>query len=86
MLTDQTWYRITPGVGFGVQVFGFDLCTLFGDANNSGRVTTADYVEVKVHMGERTDARYDLNGSGRVTTADYSVVKSNIGRRTPVKP
>jgi len=86
MLTDQTWYRITPGVGFGVQVFGFDLCTLFGDANNSGRVTTADYSEVKAHMGEYTDARCDLNGSGRVTTADYSVVKSNMSHRIPAKP
>jgi len=86
MLTDLTWYRITPGVGFGVQVFGFDLCTLFGDANNSGRVTTADYSVVKAHMTEYTDARCDLNGSGRVTTADYSVVKSNISHRTPAKP
>jgi hypothetical protein len=49
-------------------------------------VTTADYSEVKAHMGERTDARYDLNGSARITTADYSVVKANLGHRAPAKP
>ena len=86
MLTDQTWYQITPAVGFAVEPFAFDVCTLVGDANNSGRVTTADYSEVKAHMSEYTDARYDLNGSGRVTTADYSVVKSHMGGRTPAKP
>ena len=86
ILTDQTWYHVTPTAGFEVESFAFDLCTLIGDANNSGRVTTADYSEVKLRMGEYTDARYDLNGSGRVTTADYSVVKANLGHRAPAKP
>ena len=86
MLTDQTWYRISPGVGFGVQAFSFDVCTVFGDASNSGRVTTADYIDVKDHMTEYTGARYDLNGSGRVTTADYTVVKSHMNNRCPPKP
>ena len=86
MLTDLTWYQVTPAAGFLVRPFVFDVCALFGDANNSGRVTTADYSEVKAHMAEYTDARYDLNGSGRVTTADYSVVKGNMGHRTPTKP
>jgi len=86
VLLDQTWYRISADASFGVNAFTLDLCTLRGDANNSGRVTTADYTEVKNHMGERTDARYDLNGTGRVTTADYSVVKANLGHRTPAKP
>ena len=86
MLTDQTWYRVTPAEDFAVEPFVLDLCTLAGDANNSGRVTTADYSEVKAHMSEYTDARYDLNGTGRVTTADYSVVKGHMGSRTPVKP
>jgi len=86
MLTDRTWYQITPAAGFAVPPFALDLCTLFGDANNSGRVTTADYSEVKSHMTEHTDGRADLNGSGRVTTADYSVVKSHIGNRRPAKP
>jgi hypothetical protein len=63
-----------------------DVCTLVGDANNSGRVTTADYSEIKLHMAEYTDARYDVNGSGRVTTADYSVVKAHLGNRAPTKP
>ncbi|HUW83662.1 MAG TPA: dockerin type I domain-containing protein [Phycisphaerae bacterium] len=86
MLTDLTWYRIAPAAGFAVEPFSFDACTLFGDANGNGRVTTADYVEVKDHMGAYTDGRCDLNGSGRVTTADYSVVKSHMGHRTPTKP
>ncbi|HUW82795.1 MAG TPA: dockerin type I domain-containing protein [Phycisphaerae bacterium] len=86
ILTDLTWYQITPAAGFGVEPFAFDLCALIGDANNSGRVTTADYTEVKLHMGEYTDARYDLNDSGRVTTADYSVVKTYMGNRAPTKP
>ena len=86
ILTDLTWYQITPAAGFAVQAFALDACTLFGDANNSARVTTADYSEVKLHMGEYTDARYDVNGSGRVTTADYSVVKTYLDNRAPTKP
>ena len=86
MLTDLTWYQVAPAAGFLVRPFALDVCTLFGDANSSGRVTTADYSEVKAHMTEYTDARCDLNGSGRVTTADYSVVKANMGHRAPVKP
>ncbi len=85
-LADQTWYRVTPAQDFAAEAFTLDVVTLRGDGNNSGRVTTADYSEVKAHMGERTDARYDLNGSGRITTADYSVVKANMGSRTPAKP
>jgi len=87
VLVDQTWYHVNAAPGWaGVMPFAFDLCTLRGDANNSARVTTADYSEVKAHLGERTDARYDLNGSARITTADYSVVKANLGHRAPAKP
>jgi hypothetical protein len=86
ILADQTWYHVTPTAAFEVEPFAFDLCTLVGDANNSGRVTTADYSEVKAHMSEYTDAPCDLNGSGRVTTADYSVVKAHLGSRAPTKP
>jgi hypothetical protein len=85
-LANQTWYRIKPAWGTGIEPFTLDLCALWGDADGSGRVTTADYSEVKAHLGEYTDRRYDLNGSGRVTTADYSVVKSHVGNRAPVKP
>jgi hypothetical protein len=85
-LANHTWYRIKPAWGTGIEPFTLDLCTLWGDANDSGRVTTADYSEVKAHMGEYTDSRYDLNGSGRVTTADYSVAKSHLGDRVPAKP
>jgi len=84
VLTNLVWYRITPRAGFDVMPFALDVATLRGDANASCRVTTADYSEVKAHMGERTDARYDLNGSGRITTADYSVAKARMGDRCPV--
>ena len=85
-LPNEIWYRITPTATFEVEPFSLDVCTFRGDANNSGRVTTGDYLEVKNHMGEYTDACYDLNGDGRVTTADYSVVKSHMGQRAPAKP
>jgi hypothetical protein len=87
LLPDQAWYHVSSAPGWpDVVPFAFDVCTLRGDANDSGRVTTADYSEIKTRLGERTDARYDLNGTGRITTADYSVVKSNLGSRTPTKP
>ena len=85
-LTNLTWYQVTPAAGLAVEPFTLDVCTLFGDANNSARVTTADYSEIKLYMGEYTDARYDVNGSGRVTTADYSTVKSYMNDRAPSKP
>jgi hypothetical protein len=87
VLTDLTWYHVTSAPGWAdVVPFAFDLCVLRGDANDSGRVTTSDYVGVKEHMGEYTDARYDLNGSARITTADYIVVKDHMGNRAPTKP
>ena len=66
--------------------FSLDVCTVFGDADGNGRVTTTDYSEVKHHMGQYTDASCDVNGSGRVTTSDYLVVKANMARRAPPKP
>ncbi len=86
VVSDLTWYQVTPRPDFNVDPFAVDLCVLRGDANGSCRVTTADYTEVKAHMAEYTDARYDLNGSGRVTTADYIVVKDHMGNRCPAKP
>jgi hypothetical protein len=92
VLANQTWYRLKPTAsltsvgGVPCNPFVLDLVTLQGDANNSCRVTTADYTTVKAHMGERNDNRYDLNGSERITTADYIVVKNNMGRRCPPKP
>mgnify|MGYP001030089798 CR=1 FL=1 len=85
-LADRTWYNVSPSASLAVRAFSLDVCTLPGDGNGSGRVTTADYSTVKSHMGEHTDGRCDLNGSGRVTTADYSVVKANLGARIPTKP
>jgi len=89
VLSDQTWYRITPGAGFTEAApFVLDVCTLRGDGNNSGRVTTADYSVIKSNLGQRGECPLfaDLNGSARVTTADYSVVKANLGHRKPSKP
>jgi hypothetical protein len=87
VLTNMVWYRILPTADFFyVEPFALDLCTLWGDADGSGRVTTADYLPVKAHMGEITEDRCDLNGTGRVTTADYIVVKDHMGNRAPAKP
>jgi len=86
VLTNLTWYRVTPDASFDVLAFTLDACTLQGDCNQSDRVTTADYSCVKAALGERGDVREDLNGSDRVTTADYSVVKSHLGDRSSTKP
>jgi hypothetical protein len=85
VLADRSWYRLGPGEDLFVEQFILDLCTLHGDANGTGRVTTSDCSEVKAHMGEDVDARCDLDGSGHVTTADYSVVKACLGHRVPPK-
>jgi len=85
-LSNLTWYSVAPAPGFAVSPFSFDVCTLIGDCDNSGRVTTADYSCVKAALGQRGDIRADLNGSDRVTTADYSVVKQYLGNRVPAKP
>ncbi|HUW83612.1 MAG TPA: S8 family serine peptidase [Phycisphaerae bacterium] len=87
VLPDLTWYQVESAPDWACMVpFQFEVYTLVGDCNNSGRVTTADYTCVKAALGARGDVRADLNGSGRVTTADYSVVKANIGHRGPTKP
>jgi len=88
MLSNYTWYRVTPTSSLDVHDFAVDVCTLTGDADGSGLVGNRhfDYSAVKEHMGERTGTRYDLNGSGRITTADYSVVKAHWGESVPDKP
>jgi len=86
VLTNETWYQVTPAAGLAVQPFALDICALIGDCNGSGRVTTYAYSCVKGSIGIYTDDRRDLNGSGRITTADYSVVKSHLGDRLPPKP
>jgi len=86
-LTDGHWYQVNSAPGWtSVVPFQFEVYTLVGDCNNSGRVTTADYSGVKATLGLRGDLREDLNGSARVTTADYSVVKANLGHRASAKP
>ncbi len=85
-LTNQTWYRVTPGADLCAQFFVLDVCTLRGDCDGNGRVTTGDYTCVKSRLGVRTDDRQDLDGSGRITTGDYFVVKGHLGLRQPEKP
>jgi hypothetical protein len=86
VLTNQTWYRISPAAGLSAQPFALDLCVLFGDADGSGQVLAGDYFQVKNHMGELTDARYDLDGNGQVLVGDCFVVKNHIGNPKPPKP
>jgi hypothetical protein len=87
LLADLHWYQVESAGGWtDVVPFGFEIYTLAGDADNSGRVTTADYTYVKAAMGDRGDIREDLNGSGRVTTADYGIVKAGMAARQPTKP
>jgi len=87
VLPDRTWYQVESAPGWTTVVpFQFEVYTLVGDCNNSGRVTTYDYSCVKAVLPQRGDLRPDLNGSGRVTTYDYSVVKANLIHRAPAKP
>jgi hypothetical protein len=86
VLANQNWYRVTPGAGFGVQAFVLDVCTLQGDGDGGGQVLVPDYFLVKNHMGQVTDARYDLDGSGQVLVPDYFVVKNHMGNAKPAKP
>ncbi|HUW84376.1 MAG TPA: dockerin type I repeat-containing protein [Phycisphaerae bacterium] len=90
-LPNQTWYRVVSAPGLDVVPFMLDVCTLWGDVDFSGRVTTADYSVVKAHMGEVTSSPcqyepWDLNCSGRVTTSDYAIIKDHMGDRKPPKP
>ena len=86
VLPDMTWYQVNSApVWTTVEPFQFEVCTLVGDCDGSGRVTTLDYVCVKGALGQRGDTREDLDGSARVTTLDYLVVKNNLGRRAPTK-
>jgi len=87
LLPDMTWYQVESAPDWnGVAPFVFEVYTLVGDGNNSGRVTMADYSCVKAALGDRGDVRADLNGTRRVTAADYSVVKAYLGNRAPPKP
>jgi hypothetical protein len=86
VLTNQTWYRVTPSAGLNALAFTRDFCTLQGDADNSGQVTALDYFPIKNHPFEMTDARYDLDGSGQVTALDYFVVKLHPFDAKPPKP
>jgi hypothetical protein len=91
ILVNRTWYRIRRAGGFNVQPFILDVCTLQGDADNSGRVLAADYFYIKnclvnPHPPELVDPRCDLDGNGQVLAGDYFVVKNHMGNAKPPKP
>ncbi|MFQ6048705.1 MAG: dockerin type I domain-containing protein, partial [Phycisphaerae bacterium] len=52
----------------------------------TGQVAAADYFEVKNHLFEITDARYDLDGDGQVLALDYFVVKNHLFWAAVPKP
>jgi hypothetical protein len=86
VLVNRNWYRVTPGAGLNVQAFVLDVCTLRGDADGNGQVTSFDYFPVKNHPFEITYARYDLDGDAMVTSFDYFVVKNHPFDTKPPKP
>ncbi len=74
-------------LGFGQSVVS---AALWGDANNSGTVTTADITSIRQHiLGQRSlspeaIARADVNGDGWVTTLDIVLIRDFIlGRPAP---
>ena len=86
VLTNQTWYRVTPADALAVQPFAVDLCTLIGDANGDGQVMALDLGGIWAHNGEVTDARYDINGDGQVMALDLGAAWGHNGQATPAKP
>jgi hypothetical protein len=49
------------------------------DFNNSGLVTTADYLILRGRLGTE-DPAVDLNDDGRVTAADYLILRARLGQ------
>ena len=49
------------------------------DFNNSGRVTTADYLTLRARLNS-ADPLTDLTGDGRVTTADYLILRGFLNK------
>ena len=86
VLTNQNWYRLTPGAGLDVQPFVLDLCALQGDSDDTGQVLAQDYFPLKNNLFLVTDARMDLDGNGQVLAQDYFVVKNHLFHAKPPKP
>ena len=86
VLTDQTWYRITPAAELMVQPFAHDVCTLIGDANGDGRVMALDLGGIWAHEGQTTDSRYDIDGNGVIAYDDLVAAWSHNGNVPPTKP
>ena len=49
------------------------------DFNNSGLVTTADYLTLRARLNTQ-DPLTDLNGDGKVTTADYLILRGFLNK------
>jgi hypothetical protein len=87
VLTDQTWYRLSPAPGSPLPPFSLDLCTLRGDADNSGQVLAPDYAPVRNNLFLLDPYhRADLDGSGQVLAPDYVVVRNHLFTTKPPKP
>ena len=57
------------------------LGTFFGDANLDGRVTIADFAQLRAGFGSAGGfASGDFNGDGTVSIADFALLRSNFGQ------
>lgn len=60
--------------------------SLVGDVNGSGKVTMADLLDVRSHVGQPAtglNAKYDLDLNGEITGADMLIVRQNLGNTLP---
>ncbi len=63
-----------------------------GDVNGDGKITAADYVNVKFAvlgkqaLGNANQQAGDVNGDGRVTAADYVNIKFHVLGKNPITP
>ncbi len=64
-------------------------CTLVGDVDNDGAVTSLDLQAIAAHWRTRSgeanyDSRFDLNGDGRVDIVDIMRASTHFGESCPV--
>ncbi len=86
--------REQVGTGFCVQLPGGQVwqTVVTGDVNGDGKITAADYVNVKFAvLGKQSLAgsyglAADVNGDGRVTAADYVNIKFGVLGKIQITP
>ena len=74
------------GTGAKIKIDGAVKYTIvkLGDANGDGKITAADYVQIKNHimkvsqLGELAKKGADVNKDGSITAADYVQIKNHI--------